>query len=47
MPELPEVEVTKQSLEQHLQGQCIKSINIREKRLRWEFKISVGVANTF
>ena len=32
MPELPEVEVTKQSLEQHLQGQCIKSINIREKR---------------
>ena len=36
MPELPEVEVTKQSLEQHLQGQCIKSINIREKRLRWD-----------
>ena len=35
MTELPEVEVTKQSLEQHLQGQCIKSINIREKRLRW------------
>jgi len=36
MPELPEVEVTKQSLEQHLQGQYIKSINIREKRLRWD-----------
>lgn len=36
MPELPEVEVTKQSLEQSLQGQYIKSINIREKRLRWD-----------
>ena len=36
MPELPEVEVTKQSLEQYLQGQYIKSINIREKRLRWD-----------
>jgi|TARA_B100001750_G_scaffold68867_1_gene54946 formamidopyrimidine-DNA glycosylase len=36
MPELPEVEVTRQSLEQYLQGQCIKSINIREKRLRWD-----------
>ena len=35
MPELPEVEVTRQSLENHIQGQYIKSIDIREKRLRW------------
>ena len=35
MPELPEVEVTKKSLEDCLKGQSIKSIDIREKRLRW------------
>ena len=35
MPELPEVEVTKKSLEDCLKGRSIKSIDIREKRLRW------------
>ena len=35
MPELPEVEVTKKSLEDCLKGRSITSIDIREKRLRW------------
>jgi len=40
MPELPEVEVTKKSLANHLQGQQIKRIDIRERRLRWPINSS-------
>lgn len=40
MPELPEVEVTKQSLKSHLQGRQIEHINVREKRLRWPLNLN-------
>jgi len=40
MPELPEVEVTKESLAIHLQGRQIKRIDVREKRLRWPINTS-------
>jgi len=40
MPELPEVEVTKKSLANHLQGRQIKRIDIREGRLRWPINSS-------
>jgi formamidopyrimidine-DNA glycosylase len=40
MPELPEVEVTKESLATHLHGRQIKRIDVREKRLRWPINTS-------
>ncbi len=40
MPELPEVEVTKESLAIHLHGRQIKRIDVREKRLRWPINTS-------
>ena len=35
MPELPEVEVTRQGLEPHLRGRIITGVEVREPRLRW------------
>ena len=36
MPELPEVEVTRQGITPHLSGQLIKSIIVRQAQLRWQ-----------
>ncbi|GAA4494108.1 bifunctional DNA-formamidopyrimidine glycosylase/DNA-(apurinic or apyrimidinic site) lyase [Pseudaeromonas paramecii] len=35
MPELPEVEVTRQGIAPHLAGQTITAVRVRESRLRW------------
>lgn len=35
MPELPEVETTRQGLLPHLRGQCISRVDVRNPSLRW------------
>jgi formamidopyrimidine-DNA glycosylase len=35
MPELPEVEVTKQGVEPHVVGKTVTSVAIYDGRLRW------------
>ena len=35
MPELPEVETTRRSLEPHLLGRVLTRLTVRERRLRW------------
>lgn len=40
MPELPEVETIRLSLEPHLTGQVIKKIQVLEKRLRWPVQVA-------
>ena len=35
MPELPEVEVTKQGIEPHIQGKKVTAVHIYDGRLRW------------
>ncbi|SHI20990.1 bifunctional DNA-formamidopyrimidine glycosylase/DNA-(apurinic or apyrimidinic site) lyase [Ferrimonas marina] len=35
MPELPEVEVTRQGIQPHLQGQTVREVIVRNPRLRW------------
>lgn len=35
MPELPEVETTRRSLEPHLLGRVVIRLSVRERRLRW------------
>lgn len=35
MPELPEVETTRRSLEPHLLGRAVRSLTVRDRRLRW------------
>lgn len=35
MPELPEVETTRQGIKPYVEGQTIQKVVIREKRLRW------------
>jgi len=35
MPELPEVEVTKQGIEPYIQGKTVTGVNIYDGRLRW------------
>jgi formamidopyrimidine-DNA glycosylase len=41
MPELPEVEVTRQGIEPHLVGRAIVSVAVREPRLRWPVPAAV------
>lgn len=41
MPELPEVETTRRGIEPHLLGKRVKSILIRQPRLRWPVPDSV------
>jgi formamidopyrimidine-DNA glycosylase len=36
MPELPEVETTMRGITTHIKGKTIKTVIVREKRLRWE-----------
>ncbi|MDN4503019.1 bifunctional DNA-formamidopyrimidine glycosylase/DNA-(apurinic or apyrimidinic site) lyase [Alteromonadaceae bacterium BrNp21-10] len=47
MPELPEVEVSRLGISPHLINQCIKSIIVRQKQLRWpipdEIQQAVGL----
>ena len=35
MPELPEVEVSRMGITPHLLGQTIKTIQVRQPKLRW------------
>lgn len=35
MPELPEVETTRRGIAPHLEGQTIRTVNVRNGRLRW------------
>ncbi len=35
MPELPEVEVTRQGVEPHLVGERVNAVHIYDARLRW------------
>lgn len=41
MPELPEVEVTRQGIEPRLLGRTISSVTVREARLRWRVPAAV------
>ncbi|MEM0911506.1 MAG: bifunctional DNA-formamidopyrimidine glycosylase/DNA-(apurinic or apyrimidinic site) lyase [Pseudomonadota bacterium] len=44
MPELPEVEVTKQGISPHLQGQQIVKVAVHNKQMRWPVPHSVHSA---
>ena len=35
MPELPEVETTRRGIAEHLLGQRVRAVQVRERRLRW------------
>ena len=41
MPELPEVETTKNGLEPHIIGVCIKQVNIYKRQLRWPIPLEL------
>jgi len=36
MPELPEVETTRRGIANQITGKTVKTVIVREKRLRWE-----------
>ena len=36
MPELPEVETTRRGIATHIKDKIIKTVIVREQRLRWE-----------
>lgn len=42
MPELPEVEVTKQGIEPHIQGKQVTAVHIYDGRLRWPIPKNLG-----
>ena len=42
MPELPEVEVTKQGIEPHIQGRKVTAVHIYDGRLRWPIPKNLG-----
>jgi formamidopyrimidine-DNA glycosylase len=42
MPELPEVETTRRGLEPHLTGRRIRSVLVREPRLRWPVPLELA-----
>lgn len=42
MPELPEVETTRQGILPHCSGQKIQQLHIRERRLRWPIPIDLA-----
>lgn len=44
MPELPEVETTLRGIEPYLKNKTIKSINVREERLRWPVSEEISLA---
>ena len=41
MPELPEVEITKQGIEPFLLGQTIKQFTVRNRKLRWPIPVKL------
>ncbi|MDM8568513.1 bifunctional DNA-formamidopyrimidine glycosylase/DNA-(apurinic or apyrimidinic site) lyase [Thiotrichales bacterium HSG1] len=43
MPELPEVETIKRGIASHLEGQIIKSVLVRETRLRWQVTDKINI----
>ena len=44
MPELPEVETTRQGIAPYLEGQRIRAIEVRDPRLRWPISDRVQAA---
>lgn len=42
MPELPEVEVTRQGVEQHCQGLTLEALHVYQAALRWPIPNSIG-----
>jgi len=45
MPELPEVETTRRGIEPHVVGRTVRSVIVREPRLRW--RVPVALKNEF
>ena len=41
MPELPEVETTRRGIEPFLVGRTVRSVSVRERRLRWPIPESI------
>jgi len=46
MPELPEVETTRSGIEPHLVGRKVKTVLVRESRLRWPVSPDLGQSVT-
>ena len=42
MPELPEVEVTRQALAPYVEGQTVQALVVRERRLRWPVPVHLA-----
>lgn len=42
MPELPEVETTRRGIAPHIQGQKIRRVRVRDRRLRWPVDARLG-----
>jgi len=42
MPELPEVETTRRGIRKHLEGQTIKTVIVRQPKLRWPIPASLN-----
>jgi len=42
MPELPEVEITRQGIEPFLTGKIITGVRVRERRLRWPIPLNLA-----
>jgi formamidopyrimidine-DNA glycosylase len=42
MPELPEVETTRRGLAPHMEGHLVRSVQVREPRLRWPVDANFG-----
>jgi len=43
VPELPEVETTRRGIAPHLEGQTVRSVSVRNGRLRWPVPEDLGV----
>ena len=46
MPELPEVEITRQGIEPYLAGKIITGVRVRERRLRWPIPFDLAARVT-
>lgn len=42
MPELPEVEVTRRALAPHVEGRIVRSVHVRDRRLRWPVPLDLA-----
>lgn len=45
MPELPEVEVTRQGIAPHLEGNRVEALIVRNANLRWPVPEQIGRAH--